>query len=216
MSYDEQDAARDEMFDEIAREIYPDHKAQAIHEFTTELLQSYYIANPEVMRPAVDAIKEGRNLQGDGHSAAAVVFFVTAIELLLKATLLKPVVHGLVHSEGLAEIIVQQALGQAGFDRYRKLLAKLFNELVGIEITKVSRSNAVHPLLNECTDYQDLRNKIIHQGASANADQAENARSVAIAVYELVVRPMLSQLGLQVIERGEIVRRTSRRNVLDF
>lgn len=208
MSYDEWDAARDEMFEEIARDLYPEHREQAIAEFTSERLQSYYIANPSVMRPAVDAILEGRKLQNDGHWAAAVVFFVTAIELLLKASLLKPVVHGLVHSEGLAEIIVQQALGQAGFDRYTKLLEKLFSELAGIEIKAVTRSDVAVPLLGECAKHQDLRNKIIHQGASANADQAENARSVAVDVFERVVNPMLFQLGLQVVEHGEIVRRS--------
>jgi hypothetical protein len=58
--------------------------------------QSYYIDHSWVMRPAVEAIQEGGRLQANNHSSAAVVFFVSAIELLLKATLLKPVVHGLV------------------------------------------------------------------------------------------------------------------------
>ena len=205
MSYDPLDEARDAMYDEISRELYPEHKVQAITEFTTERLQSYYSANPRVMRPAVGAIQEGRRLQSNNHSAAAVVFFVTAIELLLKATLLKPVVHGLVHSEGLAEIIVRQALGQPGFDRYSKLLAKLFNELVGIDINAVARKDTSEALLIECTSQQTLRNKIIHQGATATVQQAELARLVAVAVYELVVHPMLAHLGLQVIEQGEIV-----------
>lgn len=204
MGYNEEDAAQDEMFDAIARELYPEHRAQAIEEFTTERLQSYYIANPLVMRPAVEAVQEGRKLQADDHSAAAVVFFVTAVELLLKATLLKPVVHGLVHSESLAEIIVKQALGQSGFDHYRNLLEKLFNELVGIEISKVSRPDVGKSLLNECTDLQKLRNAIIHKGESATADQAENARAIADAVVEKVVRRMLAKVGLQVAECGEI------------
>ena len=36
------------------------------------------------------------------YGSAAAVLFVSAIELLLNATLLEPVVHGLVHSQGLA------------------------------------------------------------------------------------------------------------------
>jgi len=32
MSYDPYDGARDEMYDEIARELYPEHKTQAIGE----------------------------------------------------------------------------------------------------------------------------------------------------------------------------------------
>ena len=189
MGYDAFDEARDAMYDEISRELYPEHKAKAIIEFTTARLQSYYTTYPAVMRPAVDCIQEGRRLQANGHSGAALVFFVTAIELLLKATLLKPVVHGLVHSEGLAEVIVAQALGQPGFDRYTKLLARLFSELVGLNIAAIARDGAEEALLAECTAQQLLRNRIIHQGAGTTPEQAEMARLVSVAVYELVVLP---------------------------
>ena len=159
MTYDPHDEARDEMYYQIGQELYPDHKAQAIEEFTAERLRSFYIANSTVMGPAVDSLQEGRKLQELGHHAAAVVFFVTAIELLLKATLLKPVVHGLVHNEGLANVIVQQSLGQAGFDRYTSLLEKLFAELLAMDIKKVSRKEVSDPLLSECTAQQLLRDR---------------------------------------------------------
>lgn len=204
MTYDPHDAARDEMYEQMSRELYPDHKAQAITEFTNSRLQSYYVANPRVMRPAVDAIQEGNRLRANCHYGAAVVSYVTAVELLLKATLLKPVVHGLVHSDGLAEVIVQQALGQSGFDRYVNLLKRLFADLVNLDIAAVTRPLASKPLLEECTQQQKLRNKIIHQGTSADSEQAELAYLVAVAVYELVVKPMLGALGLWVVERGEI------------
>lgn len=204
MSYDPLDAARDEMYDQIGRELYPEHKAQAIGEFTAERLRSFYVANPGVMRPAVDAIQEGKRLAENGHSSAAVVFFVTAIEILLKATLLKPVVHGLVHSEGLANIIVEQALGQPGFDRYSNLLSQLFSELAGMDIRAITRKDTNERLLTECTTLQKLRNQIIHQGANCEPSQADHAKKVAVAVYELVVHPMLAYLGLVVIEHGEI------------
>ena len=205
MTYDQHDEARDEMYYQIGRELYPDHKAQAIEEFTAERLRSFYIANSTVMRPAVDSLQQGRKLQESGHHAAAVVFFVTAIELLLKATLLKPVVHGLVHNEGLANVIVQQSLGQAGFDRYTGLLEKLFAELLAMDIRKISRKDISDPLLSECTAQQSLRNKIIHQGTSCGAKESELARLVSVAVYECIVHPMLAQLGLSVMEHGEIV-----------
>jgi hypothetical protein len=204
MSYDEIDAARDAMYEEISRQIYPEHKAQAIDEFTSERLRSFYVANPNVMRPAVQAIQEGKRLAKNGHHSAAIVFFVTAIEILLKATLLKPVVHGLVHSEGLANTIVELALGQTGFDRYTKLLAQLFSELAGIEIHGVTRNESDKNLLSECTALQTLRNSIIHRGASCPSDKAAHAVSVAVAVYELIVQPMLAKLGLHVVEQGEI------------
>jgi hypothetical protein len=113
---------------------------------------------------AVDALQEGHRLQANGHSGAAVVSFVTAIEILLKATVLKPVVHGLIHSDGLADIVVEQAPGQSGFDRYAKLLKRLFSELVGLDIARITREGAQQTLLEECTIQQTLRNQIIHQG----------------------------------------------------
>ena len=98
MSYDSLDSVLDEMYDQISRDLYPEHKAQAISEFTAERLRSFYVANPQVIRPAIDAIQEGKRLATGGHSAAAIVFFVTAIKILLKANLLKPVVPGLVNT----------------------------------------------------------------------------------------------------------------------
>lgn len=204
MSYDASDATRDEMYERLSQELYQQHRDQAISEFTSERLRSYYVANTGVMRPAVDAISEGKRLLHGGHNAAALVFFVTAIEVLLKATLLKPVVHGLVHNEGLANIIVEQALGQTGFARYSGLLAKLFTELLDMDVTSIKIAGAPSGLLDECTALQRERNAIVHQGASAAEERARRGRRVAEAVLDLVVQPMLAQLGLQVAENGEI------------
>jgi len=204
MSYDPSDAVQDEFYNAIARELYPEHKAQAIGEFTSERLRSFYQANPTVMRPAVDSIQEGKRLNAEGHSSAGLVFFVTAIELLLKATVLKPVIHGLVHSEALAEVVVEQTLGQSGFDRYTKLLSRLYLEFVGVDITSIARPGANQNLLSECTSLQTMRNKIIHQGATCTLEQAELASSVAVAVYEKIVTPLLLALGLTVVEKGVI------------
>jgi hypothetical protein len=99
---------------------------------------------------------------------------------------------------------VEQALGQSGFDRYTKLLAKLFRELVGLDITGLARDGASQPLLAECTVQQELRNRIIHRGETATPLEAENARLIAVAVYDLVVVPMIGSLGLRVVGRGEI------------
>jgi len=89
------------------------------------------------MSPAVMALQEGKALYELRHHAAAVVFFASAVELLLKATLLKPVVYGLVHHDGLADIVVRHTLGQTGFGRYDKLLANLFLEFAKVDLSTV-------------------------------------------------------------------------------
>ena len=207
MSYTEEDAARDAFYEEISQELYPEHREQAIEEFTGERLRSFYIQHPDVMRPAVDALREGKTLYEAEHHSAAVVFFASAIELLLKATLLRPVVYGLVHHDGLAEIIVSQTLGQTGFDRYQKLMAYLFVELAGIDLKTVSRDGVITPLLSECTEIQKLRNNIVHRGSQCTSEQAELGAEVSAAAYDLIVLPMLRSLGFTVVERGAIVSR---------
>jgi HEPN domain-containing protein len=201
MSYDERDAALDEMYERISE--------QAISEFTSDRLRSYYLSNPMVMRPAVDALQEAQKLKANGHHTAAVVFCSTAIELFLKATVLQPVVHGLVHSSGLADVIVKYAVGQTGFDRYRDLLSRLFNELASIELPKVARDGTKHALIDECRTVQELRNDIIHKGASCEPDAAEKSIDIVVAVYQKIVCPMLGALGLIVGHKGRIERTPS-------
>ncbi len=207
MSYDQQDAAYDEMYERISEELYPEHRAQAVSEFTAERLQSFYLSNPMVMRAAVDSLQEGKRLQANGHFSAAVVFFTTAIELLLKATVLQPIVHGLVHSAGLADVIVKHAVGQTGFERYRSLLSRLFQELANLDLATIARSGVHTPLIDECQKVQELRNGIIHRGLSCEPAAADHSLDVAVAVFDKIVVPMLWCLGLAVGEKGRIGRR---------
>jgi hypothetical protein len=160
MSYDPQDAAFDEMYERISEELYPEHKDQAVSEFTADRLRSYYLSNPMVMRPAVESFQEIKRLKANGHSSAVVVFCATAIELFLKATVLQPIVHGLVHSPGLADVIVKYAVGQTGFDRYRDLLSRMYQELAKLDLAKISREGAATALIDESGLVQKLRNDI--------------------------------------------------------
>lgn len=126
MSYSPEDENWDRAFEAMSAELYPEHKVQAIDEFTTERLKSFYVGNPSVMRPAVETILEAKALLAGTHWSAAVVFYASAVELLMKETLLRPVVFGLVHIPDLAEIVMKEALSQTGFSRYRNLLSALF------------------------------------------------------------------------------------------
>ena len=202
MSYDEQDAALDEFYESLDKELYPDHKIRAIAEFTYARLNSYYLKHPEVMRPALVAYKEARGLHESKHYSAALVFFVTSIELSLKDTLLRPVVYGLVHSETLADAIVQHTIGQAGFDRYKKLLSKLFVDIADIDLATVRRDGAGKALLEEASDVQIIRNKILHQGAICSEAESSLAKEVTELVFAKIVSPMFNELGLSVKDKG--------------
>ena len=205
MSYDPQDAAMDEFYDQISKDLYPEHKEQAIEEFTEEKLKSYYQQNPDVMRPAVDATQEGDWQLEQKRYSPALVFYVTAIELLLKATLLRPVLYGLIHNEGLAEIMTNYLLSQTGVERYENLLAQLFNHLANIDVKQITREGARDTLFVECRKLQKIRNNIIHKGDFCTETDAEKGKLVSVAVFEEIARPLLFSIGLTVVDNGRIV-----------
>jgi len=149
---------------------------------------------------------EARELQ-ENHPSASYVFATSAIELFLKSSLLKPVVYGLVHNETLAEIIVETALGAPGFERYKKLLSGLFLELVKIDITKVKNIGSGEYLLQEASDVQAKRNKIIHQGIIVDNNDANFAIGVAYGVLHNVINPMLLGIGLWMDKKGTVLER---------
>lgn len=156
------------------------------------------------MRPAVEALQEGKELYKNKHYSASLVFFMISIELLLKVTVLKPVVYGLVHNEAFADIIVKKVLTQTGFNCYENLLETIISTFTNLELKKISRDGSSVALFKECTSLQKIRNNIIHQGKVCTEDDAEKARKVAVAVYEMIVLPMIGALNLQVVEKGEI------------
>jgi len=206
MSYSPEDAMRDEAYEAMSRELYPEHRAQAIEEFTSERLQSYYLKNPEVAASAVGAFKEAKLLLEHGHPSACVAFAVTSIEQFLKAALLRPVVFGLIHMESLASLIVDVATEQnGGLDRYKKLLAGLFKDLADIDLGSVTREDASKPLLEEVKALQDQRNAIVHRGAQVSDEDAKQALAVASAVFSQVFVHLLAALGLQIVKGSRIV-----------
>lgn len=204
MSYSPEDAAWDEAYESMSCELYPEHKEQAIAEFTSERLRSYYVAHPEVLVPAARAFKEAKALHANGHHSAALVFAASATELFLKSSLLRPVVYGLVHNESLAELVVAAALSQTGFMRYEKLLAKLFMELAGLELTTLRRQSAPKPLLREAADIQELRNTVIHQGQAVTLEEAQHGIDVSTEVFNQVLAAVLSSLGLSLEKGGRL------------
>ena len=65
MSYDESDAQWDAMMDAASEALYPEHAERAISEFTTERLQSFYMANRDVARPPFATLAKARALLPD-------------------------------------------------------------------------------------------------------------------------------------------------------
>ena len=200
MSYDPSDAAWDEAYERLAEELYPHQAKQAIREFTSGRLQSYYLSNPEITRPGFRVQAEARALLKHGHHSASLVFAASAAEQFLRVALLRPVVYGLIHLQPLADLVVEAALAQTGYVRYTKLLAGLFRELTLVEITSIKRPGRAIPLLTEASSLQARRNEVVHRGDAVPASEATTAVAISACIFLHVLTPALSALDLQVHE----------------
>lgn len=196
MSYDENDAA----YDQWMEDLYKEHKEEAISEFTTERLQSYFVTNPTLAAAPRRALSEARQLFQTGFHSAAFIFGHIATETGLKAVVLKPVVQGLVHSVSTAEFISELTLGHVGLDRSRNLLFKILLEHAGIDLNYFRRKGAKDVLWTDIKRLQEIRNHIMHRAGSAASEEAGLSIAVAEAVLDEIFPAVITHLGLHLHE----------------
>lgn len=194
MSYNESDAVWDEFFDRISDELYPEHKEQAVDEFIEERMHSYFLVNPNIIDPPMKSFHHANELI-QISPRCALIMYTTAIELFLRSVLLKPVLHGMIHNENIAEIIVNTSISGSGFSRYKKLLEKLCLHAANIDLSKIKGMND-EPILKEVNEIYEVRNKVLHQGYEATTEEMGKAKNLANLVLLEVVEPVLNNIDL--------------------
>jgi HEPN domain-containing protein len=204
MSMTEQEAAEEEWYNALEQELYEQHKEEAVEGFKKQRLHSYYPTNPEILKKGVLTYQEAEKLLANGHSSASLAFSVSAIEQLIKTGVLMPVIHGLVHTETVAELIVKQVIGRSGIASYQKLLRKLFESLADVSVDDVKRDSSNKPLLEEMIELQKVRDGVIHRGEQITVSEAKDALSIALSVFNSLLVPMLTALDLTIEPGGRI------------
>jgi len=194
MSYDEHDAARDEFYDRISEELFPEHKKIAIEQFILERMQSYFLQNPNIINAPMECSNHGNELMTISPQCA-LVMYTTAIELYLKSVLLKPVLFGMVHNENIAALLSESSTMQSGFTRYNKLLSALCLHGANIDLSSI-KGMQNKPILEEAEDVQKIRNDIVHKGHKATASEMSEAKHIAYLMLTEVVEPVLNNLEL--------------------
>lgn len=179
---------------------YPYFKEQALTEHVTERLKSYFLENPEIAKPATAMRKKAEKLFEDRHYEAAYVFAVASIEIYLRTSLLKPLVHGLVHSKTISEAITKSALHQQGLAAHHSLLESVFEHVTGVQLRSITPANNSKSLLSEIESLQKFRNKIIHTGALVTCDEAENAIHIAQTAVVKILLVVLNKIGVLVVK----------------
>src|ERR1700736_4219127 len=100
MSYDGSDARYDAYMEQLISDFHEEYGPQiadeAVDGFQSGRIQSYFLTQPRLSETPQRQLVEAQTLLADGHSDAAVVFAVSAMEIGLKEALMKPIVYGLV------------------------------------------------------------------------------------------------------------------------
>jgi hypothetical protein len=203
MSMDQWDAEQEAGYERLYLELGPQWAAehrdelfeQAIQEFTADRLKSYYVAHPNLAKPAFDSLNDARSLR-PLHPKAALIFAATATELGIKVVLLQPIVFGLVHTDRLAELITDLATQHTGTDRFQALLAEILKHYGGVNLKTFTRPGSTKSLWQEIKDIQTVRNGVIHRGELLDDTSAELGIAVAATILQVLFPQVLCKLGL--------------------
>jgi hypothetical protein len=197
------DAARDEFIDDLheqfAKDLFSnrgDLYQNVIEEFASERLQSFYLHNPELAMPALEALHDASALVGS-HPTPAHVLAVTAVEVGLKTILLKPIIHGLVTTGSLAAVIAELIPEQRN-DKFSELLFAILDEYGGVDLRTFKRPGNRKTAWEEIKDLQKKRNSILHKAEKASIAEAQHALELAKTVLEIFFPTVVKKLGLSI------------------
>jgi hypothetical protein len=181
--------------DELAKEFFEHNYEEAVNQFTSERLQSYYLEQSELAGPALNALQYAQSLMPLFHQGA-LIFAVTATELKVKNVLLKPIISGLVHSEDLASFIADLTTKHSGMDRFQNLLTEILSQFGGFELKTFKRADSAKTLWNEMDEIQKVRNAVIHKGETVGTNIASLSISAAEVLLHEIFPEILRKLGL--------------------
>lgn len=213
MSWTREDAEREEYYDRLynefgpqwvdehAQELYGKHYTEAIKEFTTKRLKSFYVDHPELAQPAFQSLAYAQSL-APTHPVAALVFATTAVEVAIKVVLLQPIVYGLVHTEALATIIMEPYTDHRGPGRFAKLLFEILNQFGGVNLKDFKRAGSAKPLWEEFKEVQDARNSVIHSFKNVESSYADLGITVGLTLLNNIFPQVLSKLDLHLHNPG--------------
>jgi|SRR5579863_346120 len=211
----DQEAAADEYYEQIGEEwaenhpellaerFFAENYEEAVEQFTSERLQSYYLEQPELAVPALNALRYAQSLMPAFHQAA-LVFAVTATELAVKDVLLKPIISGLVHIEDLASLVADLTTKHSGMDRFQNLLTEILAQFGGVDLKVFKRPGATKGLWQEMNDVQKARNAVVHRGQTVDADVAVLSINVGNSLLNDIFPQVLSKLRLHLQESRTI------------
>lgn len=183
--------------EEAYARLYNEHYEEAIKEFTTDRLQSYYLKHPDMAKTAIGMMEEASALS-QKHPNAALLFATSAVEITIKRLLVKPIVNGLVHNEAVADVIMAITPVQTGSDGFKNLLFGVLKKVADVDLSTYKRAGSNRTLWDEWKQLQKERNDLIHDGVQPSGDTLRVFELVAVEFLRVVFPKVLATLGLSV------------------
>ncbi len=181
-------------YDQYMEQLYEEHKAAAIEEFTAERLQSYYGDNKFLAQSSFSMLSEARNLV-EVNSTAGFVFGAIAMEVGLKETLLKPIVFGLVHDASSASLVTNLVMSHQSMDRYKDLLLQILRDRGGVYLQTYKRPTSPKTIWDEMKNIQMKRNRVLHAAQTASQEEAALSLGVASTIIGELVPAIIANMG---------------------
>lgn len=173
--------------------------AGAIDERRKERVASYLGNYGDAAQKRIDRLlKTADELRDRGAFGASVVSSVTAMELILRHYLVRPMLKGELGFNFLADVLVDEILKNRRPAGDRDMLPLLVqNWRLGFERQRVSDAKDSPELWKTFKDtVVPLRNLIVHQGAEATSDEAALAVAIPRRFLEVVVSRLADEVGL--------------------
>jgi hypothetical protein len=199
-----QDALEEEGYQQLYEEVGPrwmaDHSQELFDEatkrFAEQRLKAYFLANPMLAAPAINAVEYARTLL-PAFPAAALVFAATSVELTWKTAILKPLVAGVVHVPALADEIVNRAVPKTGgLKQLGEFLAIVMQETAAIDFKTFKRAGSYELLTTEINRVTETRNQVLHQAKGCDTLTAQFAAEVAESLLLELLPKLVNSLGL--------------------
>jgi hypothetical protein len=148
-------------------------------------------------------LDDAERLRKAGFNGSALISGVTAIELIIRFLLLRPLVSGAFLSEEWESILAERiGEGPAGGDR--QLIRTVLKQW-GVDITAVKLPNGQplwQSLVSKNTGVLAKRNRAVHEGARAGESDVEMALECARVMMAEVVHRIARRFGFTLEQTG--------------
>lgn len=188
-NYYEQEVAIEAFLKESLREISEDN--------IRHYLGSYGDAIEERI---AECLKQGEELLNLNYYGQSITNAFTAIELIIRYLLVRPLVQGAFLSDEWSEILSKRiATGRSAEDR--KLLPAIL-KLWGVDITSLQLSNS-DELWASISHLWERRNTFVHAGENITKTEAVTAIACAKTLLNQTVYPLATKLGFTLETTGK-------------